>query len=61
LSESIDQLIRTRDGQAPIPFTAEAIFDHSLYHARIELEWAEEMIKKLKSNPEEDLEWVKDT
>jgi DNA-binding PadR family transcriptional regulator len=61
LRNSIDQLTRTRDDQAPIPFTAEAIFDHSLCHARTELEWAEEMVRKLKFNPEEDLEWVKDT
>lgn len=61
LRNSIDQLTRIRDDQAPIPFTAEAIFDHSLCHARTELEWAGEMVRKLKSNPEEGLEWVKDT
>jgi DNA-binding PadR family transcriptional regulator len=61
LRDDIDQLIRTRDGQAPIPFTAEAIFDHSLLHAKTELEWSEEMARKLKLHPEGDLEWVKDT
>ena len=52
MQERIQQIAQRRQEQEPLPFGAQIIFDHSIIKGEAEIEWAEEVLRRLKQRQE---------
>ncbi|MFX0168572.1 MAG: PadR family transcriptional regulator [Candidatus Hodarchaeota archaeon] len=52
MRERINQILKIRQEQEPLPFGAEIIFDHGYIKGKAELEWVEDVLRRLKERQE---------
>jgi DNA-binding PadR family transcriptional regulator len=52
MQERVQQIAQRRQEQEPLPFGAQIIFDHGIIKGKAEIEWVEDVLRRLKQRQE---------